>query len=82
MVAVLEATGTANDRSVFLNLEGFYAIDGHEKPIDEAERDSKDFYASEPEVLEKALAQIADYRKREAEEEASGANHDHGPCGV
>lgn len=29
VVGVLEPTGTANDRAVFVNIEGFYLLDGH-----------------------------------------------------
>jgi len=32
VVGVLKATGTPIDRGVFINLDGFYAIDGHQKP--------------------------------------------------
>ncbi len=65
VVAVLAPTGTANDRSVFLNLDGFYAIDGHEKPIDEIEKRLKDFYAGEPETLATALGQLEQVRVKQ-----------------
>lgn len=35
IVGVLEPTGTPNDRAIFINIEGFYLLDGHAKPIDE-----------------------------------------------
>ncbi len=31
VVGILEPTGTANDRALFVNLEGFYLLDGHAK---------------------------------------------------
>ncbi|MEM1304659.1 MAG: FtsX-like permease family protein, partial [Planctomycetota bacterium] len=38
IVGVLDSTGTANDRAVFVNIEGFYLLDGHAlAPKDEAE---------------------------------------------
>ncbi|MBL8819130.1 MAG: ABC transporter permease [Planctomyces sp.] len=77
VVAVLEATGTANDRTVFLNLEGFYAIEGHEKPIDEAEKRLRDFYASEPDVLDNAIAQLEEYRRHQAESASAPEDHAH-----
>ena len=66
VVAVLGRTGTANDRTVFLNLDGFYAIAGHTKPVEEIEKRLKDFYAAEPEQLASALKQIEAYKVEEA----------------
>ncbi len=37
VVGVLEPTGTANDRALFVNLEGFYLLDGHAKAAPEVE---------------------------------------------
>jgi len=38
VVGILKPTGTANDRAVFINIEGFYALEGHaSKPHDEHE---------------------------------------------
>jgi len=75
VVAVLAPTGTANDRTVFLNLEGFYAIAGHSKPVAEYEQRLRDFYAADPERLAAAMAQLEAQKKLEAEE--AGAGHDH-----
>lgn len=58
VVAVLAQTGTANDRTVFLNIGGFYAIKGHEKPVEEVEDRMKKFYAASPERLAEALQQL------------------------
>ena len=77
VVAVIAPTGTANDRSVFLNLEGFYAIDGHEKPINEIEKRLRDFYAAEPETLAMALKQIEEVKVHRAQDEGSGHDHAH-----
>ena len=35
IVGVLAPTGTPNDRAAFVNLEGFYLMEGHAKPVDE-----------------------------------------------
>lgn len=35
VVGVLDPTGTPNDRAAFVNLEGFYLMEGHANPIDE-----------------------------------------------
>ncbi len=36
IVGVMDPTGTPNDRAAFVNLEGFYLMDGHAKPIEES----------------------------------------------
>ncbi len=40
VVGILRPTGTPNDRAVFVNIEGFYLLEGHAKPAEED--DSKD----------------------------------------
>ena len=35
IVGVLAPTGTANDRAVFVNMEGFYLLEGHAMPVKE-----------------------------------------------
>lgn len=35
IVGVLNPTGTPNDRAAFVNMEGFYLMEGHAKPIEE-----------------------------------------------
>ncbi|TWU56820.1 FtsX-like permease family protein [Rubripirellula tenax] len=37
IVGVMDSTGTPNDRAAFVNLEGFYLMDGHAKPIEKNE---------------------------------------------
>jgi len=39
IVGVLAATGTPNDRATFVNMEGFYLMKGHAKPIDKPDAD-------------------------------------------
>lgn len=38
VVGVMDPTGTPNDRATFVNLEGFYLMEGHAKPISEEEQ--------------------------------------------
>jgi len=76
VVAVLAPTGTANDRTVFLNIEGFYAIAGHTKPVKEIEKRLRDFYASDPERLAIAMEQIESVKKSETEN-AEGVHDPH-----
>ncbi len=35
VVGILDSTGTPHDRAVFVNMEGFYLMDGHVKPVNE-----------------------------------------------
>jgi putative ABC transport system permease protein len=37
VVGILAPTGTANDRAMFINIEGFYLLDGHASPSGDAE---------------------------------------------
>lgn len=69
---VMAPTGTPNDRSVFVNLRGFLAIDGHDKPISEAVgREAEFFGETEEQVRERYADAIA------AIEASEG--HYHGP---
>ncbi len=47
IVGVMDPTGTPNDRAAFVNLEGFYLMDGHAKPIEEDESATVEEDASE-----------------------------------
>lgn len=58
VVSVLRQTGTPNDRSVFLNLEAVYTLEGHQKPVDEVESRLKDFYGNDHDRLQSALNQL------------------------
>lgn len=66
VVAVLRQTGTPNDRSVFLNLEAVYTLDGHQKPVDEVEERLRDFYGNDPDRLSIALNQLDELRQKRA----------------
>jgi putative ABC transport system permease protein len=72
VVSVLRQTGTPNDRSVFLNLEAVYILDGHQKPIDEVETRLKDFYGNDRERLDIALGQMEELKKSRAKGQEIG----------
>ncbi len=38
VVGILRPSGTPNDRAVFVNMEGFYLMEGHAKPVEESEQ--------------------------------------------
>lgn len=69
---VLAPTGTPNDRSVFVNLRGFLALDGHDKPISEAiDREAEFFGETKQQIRDRYADAIA------AIEASTG--HYHGP---
>lgn len=67
VVGILAPTGTPDDRTAFVNLEGFYLVSGHEKPVSEAINSWRDF-KGQPPLTGDALA---------AEVEKHGGEHDH-----
>lgn len=60
VVGILKPTGTANDRAVFINIEGFYLLEGH---------------ALTPEQQEAAENQTADSKPADAGTSADEADH-------
>lgn len=48
VVGILEPTGTPHDRAVFVNIEGFYLMEDHAKPIEEG----RDFVSDETDETE------------------------------
>jgi putative ABC transport system permease protein len=51
IVGILAPTGTPNDRALFINIEGFYWMDKHAKPLEDAlaaEKESQLTYAESP----------------------------------
>lgn len=42
VVGILDPTGTPNDRAAFVNLEGFYLMDGHAKPVEADQQSDND----------------------------------------
>jgi len=69
VVGVLGRTGTPNDKTVFVDMEAFFMLAGHEKPVDEAIDRLRDFgYEVTPE-------QEAEIRKAAAELNHEGEEH-------
>ena len=42
VVGILAPTGTPNDRAVFININGFYLMEGHAKPLPKDEEEDED----------------------------------------
>ncbi|RLS51899.1 MAG: ABC transporter permease [Planctomycetota bacterium] len=71
---VLKPTGTPNDRCVFVHVDGFFLLAGHEKPLIEAIQREALFFAEDINGLkEKYKAELA----HAAEDEAGGHDHAH-----
>lgn len=47
VVGVLAPSGMPNDRAVFVNMEGFFLLDGHAKPVDGADNEPKEMTEEE-----------------------------------
>jgi putative ABC transport system permease protein len=80
VVGILAPTGTANDKTVFVNLDGFYAISGHDKPIREAVEQHKQFFGEDIGITEEEIARLEQQEREEAEahdEEGGHAHHHH-----
>lgn len=75
VVGVLAPTGTPDDRTAFVNLEGFYLVSGHEKPAAEAINSWRDFQGEPP--LEGAELQAAMKQYGISEEDSHDHSHDH-----
>jgi putative ABC transport system permease protein len=66
VVGILRTSGTPNDRAVFVNMEGFYLMEDHARPLDEAASGDED--QQRPALSdEEAKAALAAKRKKEAE---------------
>ena len=69
VVAILIKTGTPNDKSVFVNIEGFFMISGHDKPREQARSRWAKFFGDD------ALKEFDEEWEKHASEHA---HHDHG----
>ncbi len=59
IVGVLDPTGTPNDRAAFVNLEGFYLLENHAKPLkgDEVIEGAEDWEERDPDYKPLAIPQ-------------------------
>ena len=58
VTAVLKRTGTPNDRTVFVNLKGFFAIGDHGKPVEEAISREAEFFGETKAEVEARYADL------------------------
>lgn len=76
VAGVLQATGTPNDKSVFVHLDGFYLIQGHDKPFDEAIKREREFFGEPPLSPEELETEVARLKKKYSHDH-SGHDHAH-----
>ncbi len=77
VVGVLAATGTPNDKSVFVHLDGFYMIQGHDKPFDEAIVREREFFGEPPLPPEELARQVARLKRKYSHDHDHGDDHAH-----
>jgi len=70
VVGILNPTGTPNDRAVFVNLEGFYLLEGHAKPVPAETAGAAAASSDTPPAQESAAAQ-----ETHAEHDQHDAHH-------
>ena len=55
---VIAPTGTPHDKTVYIHLEGFYQIQDHDKPLNEAIKREREFYGEPPLTEDQLAAEI------------------------
>lgn len=78
ITGVLAKTGTPDDRTAFVNLEGFYQVAGHEKPSNEAVNAWRDFNGLDPLSGAELEAEMKKYGIEAEEAHDHDHGHDHG----
>lgn len=76
IVGILAPTGTPNDRTVFVNLRGFYQVSGHEKPLDEALKREAIFFGEK--LSDEKLQELMKEHAGHDHHDHSGHDHGHG----
>ena len=79
VVGILDPTGTPNDRAAFVNLEGFYLMDGHAKPVETTSGDDESNDTGEPnqDIVDEAIdAEEANDAAIEESEDAKDSQSD------
>jgi putative ABC transport system permease protein len=78
VTGVLRQTGTPNDRTAFVNLEGFLMLDNHDKPIKEAiAREAAAYHESVEEVRARYGDELKEIEAHAAEDAKGGGHHHH-----
>ena len=75
IVGILKPTGTANDRALFINMEGFYLLDKHAKPVEEGANGHADDHHAQGHDMQDGHAD--DHEAHDHAHDKPQANHDH-----
>ena len=75
VVGLLAPTGTPHDKTVYVNLEGFYQIQGHDKPLKEAIVRERKFFGEPALNAEQLAEEVASIEKKYG---THNHDHDHG----
>lgn len=80
VVGVLKRTGTPNDKTAFVNLDGFYMVEGHDKPPEEALEQLRMFYPDDERIQNLKAGDIASAHSHDdhGHDDHDHAHHDHG----
>lgn len=70
VVGILAPSGTPNDRAVFVNMEGFYLMEDHAKPLDEKALGEEPAPAAEMTEEEWKAYQLAKIKREQAQQQA------------
>jgi putative ABC transport system permease protein len=79
VTGILGKTNTPNDRTVFVNLGGFFALAGHEKPVNEAIEGEAQFFGEPLEQVRTKYAKELQMIDELTIKEGPHAGHYHGP---
>ena len=71
VVGLIAPTGTPHDKTVYVHLDGFYQIQGHDKPLNEAIKREREFYGEPPLSDEELAVEIKKIQDKYG-------SHDHG----
>ncbi len=74
---VLAPTGTANDRTVFIHIDGFFLLDEHGGTIDELIKREMLWTGKDEATIRKIYADEIAQMEKEAAEHAQGGHHHH-----
>jgi putative ABC transport system permease protein len=70
VVGILKPSGTPNDRAVFVNMEGFYLMEDHAKPLEEQTVTGETATSDEADEMTPEEKQAAAEARKKAKEEA------------
>ena len=82
VVGIIAPTGLPHDKTVYVHLDGFYQIQGHDKPLKEAIKREREFYGETPLTEDELAAEIkkieAKYGVHDHSQDHGHEGHDHG----